>query len=95
MRDPPFTRPDCEAVNAYGDAREVVCGKPASFTVEDAFVCTECAEEFKKADDDLTIRAIDYTCAHCGKASLKRLWGPGWITCPACRKRAPRASESV
>ncbi len=25
-----------------------------------------------------------YRCEHCGGLSCKRLWGPGWITCPEC-----------
>lgn len=93
MRATPFTRPTCEIFHQDADHNTILCKKPASFTVEDAFACTDCTEELKKSGEDLTIRALDYTCEHCGVASLKRHWGPGWITCPACKKRALRASE--
>ena len=39
--------------------------------------------------------APTYTCTHCGVASPKDEWGPGRITCPACKKVAPTAAESA
>lgn len=38
-------------------------------------------------------RFSTYTCTHCQAASLKTAWGPGRITCPACHKIVPAASE--
>lgn len=34
-----------------------------------------------------------YRCEHCNTLSCKRLWGPGWITCPECGKQARGVSE--
>ena len=34
-----------------------------------------------------------YTCEHCGDTTPKRLWGPGWITCPSCKKTARTTAE--
>ena len=34
-----------------------------------------------------------YRCDHCGEKSHKRLWGPGWMTCPLCKKQARTTAE--
>lgn len=34
-----------------------------------------------------------YTCEHCGDTTPKQLWGPGWITCPSCKKPARTVAE--
>lgn len=41
-----------------------------------------------------SLRATAYVCEHCLVSSLKDLWGPGRITCPACGKMADAADGS-
>ncbi len=41
----------------------------------------------------LTMPISQYTCAFCKETTPKRLWGPGWITCPSCRKPVRSVAE--
>lgn len=32
-------------------------------------------------------------CTHCGAIAHREEWGPGWVTCPACRRHPPTPAE--
>lgn len=34
-----------------------------------------------------------YQCHYCERWSLKDEWGPGWVTCPYCKKQGPTVAE--
>ncbi len=74
-----------EAENAP-EARIVVSEDPETDTQQEA-LDAKITQALPEA------RAETYICHWCKAPSLKKLWGPGRITCPRCKKVAPSAAE--
>jgi hypothetical protein len=63
---------------------ETVCKENAIARVRDALEDLQPVHFMHDPIETPDAKPNTQLCRTCGEESLRRLWGPGWITCPRC-----------
>lgn len=88
--DVTMTRNDVVVVDAENEGAAMVVGIRVAERRNSGMTFNGCGLPRPVADD---ARLSTYTCVRCGHQDAKEAWGPGRVTCPACGRLAPNASE--